>query len=86
MGGDDDEAMSYRAGAFAFDDVTDKGAAGRAEHLKLPPTRKACRDRKCVLTESESLPDGMIRAWCPHCRFELTHSMYQWKREGRESR
>ena len=66
----------YRRGAFAFDDVTDKGAKRRAEHTILPRPKKACREGTHLFSEyvETKRREGMevIVARCPDCRETFT--------------
>jgi len=68
--------MVYRRGAFAFNDVTDKGAARRASNLTLPPTKKACRDGSHLFSKflRNAVVGGVehIVAACPDCHEELS--------------
>ncbi len=65
----------YRQGRFAFDNVTDKGAAERAKHTALPKLKKACQEGVHLYSQYvgtlQKLGMDHIVARCPDCGDEV---------------
>ena len=66
----------YTHGNFAFSDTTDRGQKARSKHLRLPPTKRACKDGTHSFSEylGCSPVNGvrMMLVRCPDCFEELT--------------
>jgi len=66
----------YTQGKFAFSDTTDRGQKARSVHLRLPPTRRACKEGAHTFSQyvGSDVRDGVrvMIARCPDCFQEIT--------------